>query len=156
MMKQLTEAFNFTLVGESKLRNFDVYHLKAIPKPGYQPPNMDCQVLPGMQGELWIHQKTFQWVKSQRKSFIRSRLRAFLAQVEPGTRFELEKTPVGNGIWLPSHFEMNSRAKVLFMINRSSSANETYFDYTAVNSSEQHASSLSASQAKRDSKRETR
>ena len=156
MMKQLTEAFNFTLVGESKLRNFNVYHLKAIPKPGYQPPNMDCQVLPGMQGELWIDQKTFQWVKVTAQVIHPVSIEGFLAQVEPGTRFELEKTPVGNGIWLPSHFEMNSRAKVLFMINRSSSANETYFDYTAVNSSEQPASSLSASQAKRDSKRETR
>lgn len=147
MMEELTKAFNFTLTGKSKLRNFNVYVLKATPRPGYNPPNMDSQVLPGMQGQLWIDQKTFQWVKVTAQVIHPVSIEGILAQVEPGTRFELEKTPVGNGIWLPSHFEMNSHAKVLFMVNRSSSANQTYFDYIPANSSEQPASSA-ASQSK--------
>ncbi len=137
MMKQLTEAFDFKLVGEGKLRNFNVYQLKATPKPGYQPPNMDSQVLPGMQGELWIDQKTFQWVKVMAEVIHPVSIEGFLAQVEPGTRFELEKAPVGNGTWQPSHFAMRSRAKVLFLVNHSSSEDDTYFDYTAANNSQQ-------------------
>ncbi len=141
MMKQLTEAFDFKLVGEGKLRNFNVYQLKATPKPGYQPPDMDSQVLPGMQGELWIDQKTFQWVKVMAEVIHPVSIEGFLAQVEPGTRFELEKAPVGNGIWLPSHFAMRSRAKVLFLVNHSSSEDDTYFDYAAANNPQQIQSS---------------
>lgn len=129
MMEQLTEAFDFKLAGQSKLRSFRVYLLKATPKSGYQPPNMDCQVLPGMQGELWIDQKTFQWVKVTAQVIHPVSIEGFLAQVEPGTRFELEKTPVGDNIWLPSHFAMKSHAKVLFLVNHSSSEDDTYFDY---------------------------
>ena len=62
MVDQLTEAFTFKLVGSRTVRGFKVWVLKAMPKPGYQPPNMDSQVLLGMQGEMWIDQKTFQWV----------------------------------------------------------------------------------------------
>jgi hypothetical protein len=97
---------------------------------------MDCQVLPGMQGELWVDKKTFQWVKVTAQVMHPVSIEGFLARVEPGTRFELEKAPVDNEIWQPSHFSMKSHAKVLFIIKRSSSADETYFDYVKTGSTE--------------------
>jgi len=48
-----------------------------------------------------------------------------LAQVEPGTRFKLEKMPVAEGIWLPKHFSMKVWAKVLFFFSHKSQADET-------------------------------
>ncbi|MGB8864986.1 MAG: hypothetical protein WCC71_12885, partial [Candidatus Sulfotelmatobacter sp.] len=53
----------------------------------------------------------------------------FLAQVEPGTHFELQKMPVADGVWLPKHFAMRSQAKVLFFFTRKSQADETYYGY---------------------------
>ncbi len=133
MYEQLTEAFDFKLVGQGKLRGFNVYKLRATPKPGYRPPNIECQALPGMQGQLWVDQKTFQWVKVTAQVVRPVSIEGFLAQVEPGTRFELEKAPVGNGIWLPSHFKMKSHSKVFFLINHYSSQNQTFFDYVSAN-----------------------
>lgn len=132
MMEQLTKAFTFKLIGDGQLRGFKVWRLKATPRPGYNPPNMDTQVLPGMQGELWIDQHTFQWVKVTAEVIHPVSIEGFLAQVEPGTRFELEKSPVVGGTWQPSHFSMQSHAKVLFLFNRSSSQDNTYFDYRPV------------------------
>ena len=129
MLDQLTQAFTFQVAGTEKLRGFRVYRLKATPRPAYQPPNMDCQILPAMQGQLWIDQKTFQWVRVTAQVMRPASIEGFLAQVEPGTRFELDKAPVGKGVWMPSHFAMRSRAKVLFLVNHSSSDDETYFDY---------------------------
>jgi len=129
MMNQLTVAFDFTLVGESKLRGFHVYVLKATPRPGYQPPSMELQVLTGMQGELWIDQNTYQWVRVTAHVIRPVSIAGFLAQVEPGTQFELEKAPVGKGVWQPIHFSMRSQARVLMLFNRSSQEDETYFDY---------------------------
>jgi hypothetical protein len=55
---------NFALLlGEQKLGPYDVYVLRATPRPGYHPPNRDTQVLTGMQGMLWIDRNTCQWVK---------------------------------------------------------------------------------------------
>ena len=135
MMEQLTKAFNFQLLGTRKLRGFTVWQLKATPKPGYNPPNMHAQVLTGMQGELWIDQKTYQWVKVTAQVIHPVSIAGFLAQVEPGTRFELEKSPVEGDIWQISHFSMKSQAKVLFVFSHNSQQDSTYFDYQRVDSS---------------------
>jgi hypothetical protein len=129
MMEQLTRAFTFTYVGESTVRGFRVYILKAIPNPDYRPPSMELQVLTGMQGELWIDQDSCQWVKVTARVIRPVSIGGFLAQVEPGTQFELEKAPVANGVWLPIHFATRAQAKVLMMFNRLSHDDETYFDY---------------------------
>lgn len=137
MIEQLTKAFNFTFLGQHRLRGFTVWLLKATPQPGYQPPNMETQVLTGMQGELWIDQKSYQWVKVTARVVHPVSIQGFLAQVEPGTRFELEKSPVGDGIWQITHFAMKSNAKVLYLFHRGSQEDETYFDFERIGGSNQ-------------------
>jgi hypothetical protein len=134
MMQQLTAAFVFKLINRRTINSHLVYVLRATPKPGYKPPNMAAQVLPGMQGELWIDTKTYQWVKVTAKVIHPVSIEGFLAQVEPGTEFELEKMPVADGIWMPRHFSMRSHARVLHMFTRDSQEDETYSDYKKVSS----------------------
>jgi hypothetical protein len=129
MMGQLSEAFDFTLLGKKKIKTFNVWVLKAIPRPGYKPPNMETQVLPGMEGELWIDQKTYEWVKVTARVIRTVSIEGFLARVEPGTRFEIEKAPVGGGIWQITHFSMQSHAKVLFLVNRASEEEDWFYDF---------------------------
>jgi hypothetical protein len=129
MTEQLTKAFNFTFVGTKKVRGFEVWVLKATPRPGYQPPNMDAQVLLGTQGELWIDQHSYQWVHVHATVIRPVSIEGFLARVEPGTQFDLQKSPIGDGIWQPSHYSMRAQAKVLFMFNHSSQEDDTYWDY---------------------------
>ncbi len=130
LMDQLTKGFEFTLLGQQKLDGFDVYELKATPKPGYQPPTVDTQVLKGMHGKLWIDKKTFQWVKVEAEVTRPVSIEGFVAQVEPGTRFELEKTPVEDGkVWLAKHYSMRAKAKVFYLFDHKSEDDETYFGY---------------------------
>jgi hypothetical protein len=129
LMEQLTKALDFKLMGEQKLGPYEVYVFKATPRPGYRPPNNEAKVLTGMEGKLWIDEKTFQWVKVEATVIRPVSIEGFLAEVEPGTHFELEKAPVTDSIWLPRHFAMKSQAKVLFLFTRRSQADETYSDY---------------------------
>lgn len=129
MMDQLTKAFDFTLLGEQKLDAHDVYVLKATPRADYQPPSMETEVLKGMQGKLWIDEKTFQWVKIQAQVIHPVSIDGFLAEVEPGTRFELEKMAVEDNIWLPRHFAVKSEAKILFFFSRNSQEDKSYYGY---------------------------
>ncbi len=130
LMDQMARAFNFKLERREKLGNFDMYVLSAAPRPGYQPPTMEAKVLTGMQGKLWIDTRTYQWVKVEAEVLHPVSIAGFLARVEPGTRFELEKMPVGDGIWLAKHFVMRSKAKVLGVVAKHDSADETYFRYS--------------------------
>ena len=129
LMEQLTKAFDFRLLGEQELGGHDVYALQATPHAGYKPPNTEAQVLTGMQGELWIDKKTFQWVRVEAEVTHPVSIEGFLARVEPGTRFELEKMPVTGDVWLPTHFAMNSRSRILFLFSHKTQEEETYFDY---------------------------
>jgi hypothetical protein len=128
MMSELTKAFNFTLVGKQKLDGHTVYALKATPRPGYQPPSMETKVLPGMQGRLWVDANDYQWVKVTAETVRPVSIEGFLARVEPGTRFELEKAPVEEGVWLPKHFAMRAHAKILYFINHKTQEDDTYFN----------------------------
>lgn len=129
MLDQLAKAFNFQLIGDRKLDGFDVYYLKATPRPGYKPPNMNTQALTGMVGRLWIDKNTFQWVKVTARVIEPVSIEGFLAQVEPGTNFVLEQMPVGDGVWMPKHYAMHAHAKVLFFFNHSSAEEEWYSNY---------------------------
>ena len=129
LMSQLTDAFDFVFLRQQKLGPHRVYVLKATPRPDYRPPNLETEVLTGMEGTLWIDTKTFQWVKVEAHVVHPVSIAGFLARVEPGTFFQLEEAPVGGEIWLPSHFVMRSRAKILFAFRHNTQADETYFDY---------------------------
>jgi hypothetical protein len=129
MMSQLTQGFDFKMLGTHKLGKRTVWQLSATPKPGYQPPNMESQVLVGMKGEMWIDRNTYEWVKVTAEVIRSVSIEGFLAEVEPGTRFEIEKTPVAPGIWQISHFSMQSKAKVLHFIDKDSAEEDWYYNF---------------------------
>lgn len=126
MMLELSKAFTFKMIGEQELDGFYTYVMDATPKPGYQPESEETEILPGMEGKLWIDSKTYQWVKVEADTIHTVSIEAFLAQVRPGTRFELEKMPVGDQVWLPKHFAMTAHATILGFIPRNSSEDDTF------------------------------
>lgn len=128
-IEQLSKAFDFTLRDREQLDGRQVYVLEAAPKSGYRPPVLEAEVLTGMQGKLWIDAATFQWVKVEAEVVHPVYIAGFVARVEPGTHFELEYGPVGDGVWLPTHFLMRSRSQLLLLLTRRTSADQTYFDY---------------------------
>ncbi|MGA9510002.1 MAG: hypothetical protein WBV55_15400 [Candidatus Sulfotelmatobacter sp.] len=128
LMEQMTKAFVFKVVGETNLDGHDVYVLNATPRPGYRPPNMETEALTGMEGKLWVDRDSFQWVKVEARVTHPVSIEGFLAEVEPGTHFELEKEPVAPGIWLPRHFSMRARSRILFLFPHHGQEDDTYSD----------------------------
>ncbi|HTA47053.1 MAG TPA: hypothetical protein VK789_31635 [Bryobacteraceae bacterium] len=129
LMEQLSKAFDFTLTGQQEMGSHDVFVLRATPRPGYAPPNREARVLLGMEGELWVDTQAFQWVKVTAKVIHPVSIAGFLARVEPGTDFELEKAPVAPGIWLPTHFAVESRSRILDIIGHRTREDQTYSGY---------------------------
>ncbi|HEY1263359.1 MAG TPA: hypothetical protein VGF06_07535 [Terriglobales bacterium] len=130
MLAQMTKAFDFKRVGKGELDGHEVFVLAATPRPGYQPPTANAQALTGMAGKLWVDTAGFQWVKVQAAVKRPVSIHGFLATVEPGTRFELEKTPVSGGMWLPRHFSVRAHAQVLFIFSHDRQEDDTFFNYT--------------------------
>lgn len=129
LIQQLTDAFDFRLIGKRTLNGFKVYVIKATPKPGYKPVDRDSEVLTGMEGTMWIDQKKFQWVKVEAHVIHPVRIEGFLAVVEPGTRFEVEKRPVSGDIWFATHYSMTANARVLMLFPHRGQEDDSYFNY---------------------------
>lgn len=129
LMTEMTKAFQYKLVGNETVNGHKCYVLEATPKPGYVPPNRDTKVLTGMRGKMWIDETEFQWVKVHAEVFRPVTFGLFVAHVQPGTEFNLEEEPVGNGLWLPSHFSTRVKSNILGIWSRNSSDDEVYTDY---------------------------
>jgi hypothetical protein len=128
LMQQMVEAFDFKLVGEETLEGAECYVLDAIPRADYRPPVERAKVLTGMRGRLWIDKSAYHWVKVEAEVIQPVQFGLFLAQVKPGTKFELEQSPVG-GIWLPKSFTESVNANVLGLYGYRTKEEEHYSGY---------------------------
>ncbi len=128
LMQQMVNAFNFKLNREEQIGGVDCYLLDAIPNPDYRPPVAKARVLLGMKGHLWIDRAEYHWVKVQAEVTKPVQFGFFIAQVKPGTRFELEQSPVG-GVWLPKRFAESVNASIFGVYGMRSRQEEIYSNY---------------------------
>ena len=129
LLEQLTDAMNSTFSGREVVDSHQVEVFEATPRPDYVPKSMETKVLTGLKGKLWVDESSFRWVKVQAEAVKPISIGGFLARVEPGTQFELQERPINAEIWLSRLFKMQARAKILFLVNKSSDTNESYFNY---------------------------
>lgn len=128
LMRQMVSAFTFHLAGQEQIAGVDCYVLNATPNPAYRPPVEKARALTGMQGRMWIDKSHYHWVKVQAQVTKPVAFGLLLARVKPGTRFDLEQTPIGD-VWLPKKFVQSVNASVLGFYNIQSE-DETYWsDY---------------------------
>ena len=128
-IEEFVHAFHFELKGEQELDQREVYVVEAIPRPGFHPTDRDSTVLTGMRGTLYIDMQTDQWVKAEAEVTHPVSMAGFIATVEPGTSFVLEKTRLEDNIWLPRHFTMTAKAEILSLIHHHEHEDVTYFNY---------------------------
>jgi hypothetical protein len=126
---ELTKALDFTLSGKEMMGRHEVYVLKGTPRAGYRPLNKLAKALTGMQGTLWIDAVNFHWVKAEAEVVSPVWIYGFAARIEPGTHFELDQTPIADGLWMPNHFLMDAKAKVLLLFPHYERDDINYFNY---------------------------
>ena len=136
MLAQLGEAFTFSLRGRQQVNGRSVYVIDARPRPGYSPPNAHARALTGMEGTLWIDATTFNWVKVTASVTRPVSIYGFVATVEPGTRFDLEKMPVAGDIWEPTHFSQYANARILGFFSHSTNEDVSYWHYVKANNAD--------------------
>ncbi len=129
MMAEMTKAFNFRLLGTESLRGHEVYVFDAVRNPDYKPINSKAKVLTGMRGKLWIDVRTYHWVKVEAEVIDPVSIEGFLARVNPGTKFTLDKEPVEDNVWLPTYFSVQVNSKILGLFSHNSSEQDTFSHY---------------------------
>jgi hypothetical protein len=128
LLSEMAEAFDFKEVGQEQMNGHEVYVLEATPRPGYEPKSRETKLLTGMTGKLWIDKDTHKWVRVEAVAIKPVWMGWFIAKVLPGTSFSLDQSPAMNSLWLPEHFSVDIKAKILWW-QKSYAHSETYSDY---------------------------
>lgn len=129
LLTAMVDALQFRLSGDAEVAGHMCWVMDAHPKPGYQPATREEKILKGMQGRLWIDQRTYQWVKVHAEVVRPVSFYGFLAKVGPGTEFDLEQEPVTDNLWLAKSFSVQVKASALGVFNEDSIESDTYRDY---------------------------
>jgi hypothetical protein len=129
ILVELPRAFEYALLPDRKVNGRGVHVLQATPRTGYRAPNVASQVLTGMRGQFWIDAASGQLVRAFAHVLKPVSIAGFLVSVRPGTEFELQQTPVDDGVWLPQHFRITSRSSILFLFHHHTYEDRTYFNY---------------------------
>ena len=132
IIDQVTQAFDFARENDQSVGGYDTYVLHATPRPSYQPPSLEAEVLAGMEGRFWIEQKSYQWLKVEVTVIRPVWIAGIVAKVETGTQFTLEQSPVASNVWMPAHFTMKTRGRLFLLFKQRSQIDATFFDYRRV------------------------
>jgi hypothetical protein len=114
-VKELPDAYDFTLVGEQSVENRAAWVIEMKPRSGFTPRSMRAAMLQHIEGKLWIDKEDLQWAKAEAHVVDRISIGWILARIGPGTHFTVEQCRVADGLWMPKHITIKGMARVMMV-----------------------------------------
>ncbi len=128
-LKEVPEAFTFTLEGEDTISGEPAWVIKAEPKPGYRPTDIRAKIITKMRGRIWIDKAEYQWVKVDAEAIDTLSFGLHMVQIEPGANIHFEQARVNDEIWLPAAAKIYADARVLFLKRMRTEVDLTFRNY---------------------------
>uniref|UniRef100_Q01UF6 Uncharacterized protein n=1 Tax=Solibacter usitatus (strain Ellin6076) TaxID=234267 RepID=Q01UF6_SOLUE len=100
-MKELADAFTFTMAGEETVNGGDTWVIDAMPKPGYRPKTQSTSFFPKVKLRIWVEKSGYHWVKLDMESLDTITFGGVLIRMAKGGHLTVENTRVNNEVWLP-------------------------------------------------------
>lgn len=130
MLRELPDAFTFTLAKDEVINGRPVYVILAEPKPGYQPIDaMASRVFPKIRGKLWIDKAEGQWVRAAATVIEPITFGLFLARLAPGAQVYGEQLRVDEQVWVPHKVDLKFDARVALVKHVNQEMLVTFKDY---------------------------
>lgn len=114
-LRDLPEAFNFTLHGEERLDGRAVWVIDANPRPGYRPRSTFTAFFPKVHLRLWIDEKDDQGAKVEMEALDTITFGGFLVRLAKGSHLMIEQTRVDEDVWLPERVSVVASARILLL-----------------------------------------
>jgi hypothetical protein len=115
VLRTLPDAFVYQDVGPAEGPAGAVEKFTFKPKPGFDPPDLETEVLTQMTGEIWID------VAQERVTRLEGHLQedvdfgwGILGRLNKGGWIEIEQADVGEHHWRVVHFKMSMSGRVVF------------------------------------------
>ena len=114
-VKEVPDAFNFTLLGEEQAGGRAVYKIEATPKPGFRPKSRTAAIFPHVKLHLWIDKADYQGARIEMEVLDSISFGGVLVRLSKGTRLLIEQARVDDGVWLPKQFSLTAAARILLV-----------------------------------------
>jgi hypothetical protein len=128
-LRDMVNAYDFTLLGEETVDGADTWVIQATPRKDFHSTQPHADVLSKIKGKVWIEKKEYNWVKVEAESLDTISFGLFLARVHPGSRFSFEQTHLNNEVWLVRRLYINGGVRVALLKNLSGEQEDTFFNY---------------------------
>ncbi len=116
--REISEAYDFKLIGSQKINGRLCWGLEGAPRPGFQGRGRRADQLKKLKGKVWIDQATYELVKLDLDSIDTISFGWFIFRLSAGARIELEQALVNNEVWLPQRIGIRADARILGKLKR--------------------------------------
>ncbi len=128
-VKEIADAYNFTVVGSEPVNGRNAWIVDARPRPGYEPHMKNAKFLPKFQFRVWIDQKEQQWVKIDAKAIDTVSVGLFLFRLHKDSNVQIELLRINDEVWLPKHVALKIGGRIALLKGLNMSMDVTYRDY---------------------------
>jgi hypothetical protein len=128
-LRDMVNAYDFTLVGEENISGADAYVIEATPRKDFHPTQPHADILSKIRGKLWIEKKQYNWVKAEAESIDTISFGLFLFRIHKGTRLSFEQLHLNDEVWLTRRFYLNGGARLALLKNEAVEQEDTFSNY---------------------------
>jgi hypothetical protein len=128
-VKEVADAYNFTLVGVETWDGRETYVVDAEPRKGFAPKRKEAKILPKFRFRVWIDRAENQWVKLDAQCIDTVTFGLFLARIHKGSRILIDTTRVNDEVWLPRHIRVHLDVRLALLKNYNLEQDVIYKDY---------------------------
>ncbi len=114
-LREIPDAYDVRLEGETKIDGNDVWIISGTPKAGYQAKDRDAKAFAKIRGKIWIDKTTYQWVRVEAETTGTIAYGIFLARLNPGAKLEFEQSRTGDVLWLPKRLYMRGTGRLALL-----------------------------------------
>lgn len=128
-IKEIANAYTFTLKPSEVINGRPVYVIHAEPVNDFHPKNREADMLTKIRPRFWIDKQDFEWVKAEGDIIDTVSFGWILARLSPGSYFHLEQRKLNNEVWLPSRHMIKINARVALLRKFNEEIEIQYSDY---------------------------
>ena len=128
-VKEVADAYDFTLMGMESLDGRETYAIDAEPRKGFEAKRKEAKILPKFRFRVWIDKAENQWVKLDAECIDTVSFGLFLARIHKGSRILIDTTRVNDEVWLPRHVAVHVDVRLALLKNLNVEEDITYRDY---------------------------
>jgi hypothetical protein len=126
---EISEAYNFRLVGAEKIGGRDAWVIDAEPRPGFVPHLKYANYLSKFHGRVWIDKADLEVARMDVECLDTVSWGLFLARFHKGSRFMLEQTRVNDEVWLPLQLTFKVDVRLALLKGFNIEDEQTFRDY---------------------------